>query len=109
MDNLIVGGFLPGTNTQFSFLAWLIVMAAFLSIVLVVRIAYKHLFADNLDGFAFMRVYSPSAQELHLSLDFRTVDLDNFSAHQVLHAVSSSSTARKARSLASNIYLHFQS
>lgn len=109
MDNFMVGGFLPGTNTQFSFQAWLIAMALIINIVLLIWLSYKRSLYSRLEDFIFVRTYAPSAAELHLSLSFKKLSSSNLVGTQLFVSAYSSLPARKARSLASNIYLRFQS
>lgn len=101
MGNFIVGGFLPGTNVQLSFNAWLIITSLFAVFYLLTRLIYRHSFSLNFDN-NFPRVYAPFSQDLHLNLS--QSNRYSSSTHQVLNAVSSSWIGRKAVQVAHEIY-----
>jgi hypothetical protein len=105
MGNFIVGGFLPGTNVQLSFKAWLIATASVAAVFYLLRFTYKHTFNMSMTLDSAMRGIAPSSHDLHMPLSFKTPVRYRTSALQAVNAVSSSWLSSKVRSIALDIYL----
>lgn len=102
IGSFVFGGFLPGTNIQFSFQAWLVSAVLLLGLFLATRLTNRHLF--NLPS-PLLRSYAPYAQDLHWTLESIKPSLDKLSVHRVGRGLSGSLIAHKARSYALGIYL----
>ena len=102
MGNFVVGGFLPGTNVQLSFKAWLIASTIFVAFALLIRIVFKNVLTLSSDV-TMPRFTAPASQDLHLGFNVST--RYRTSTHQVLRSVASSWIVNRAVLVVRDIYL----
>lgn len=103
MGSFIVGGFVPGTNIQFSFIVWAVITALLLTMAAFIKLAHKRSFYSA--GNVAVRPLGPSTQDLHLAASFSRASQHRPADHQAENTAALSWAFQKVRSLALDIYL----